>query len=267
MLAEKWGRFMSNTTMPASRSADGEFRVGRVFDRTTAVYTRNFVPFSLVTLIASAPPLLLLAGGMLKTGASAGFGASMYGRGFLMIALYVVISIVLSLLSQAILVYASFQDMSGKPVNLNDSFNIALSRFLPIIGLTILMGFGLWIGFMLLIIPGVILMVRWFVSVPVCVVERLGSWECLKRSAQLTKGHRWKVFGIILLLYLGAGIINQIITYTLTAVGGSMLGLFGTLIWNTVWGAFFAIFVVVTYFELRVAKEGVNIEQIVSVFD
>jgi Membrane domain of glycerophosphoryl diester phosphodiesterase len=261
---------MSNTSMPVSRTADGEFRIGRVFDRTTAVYTRNFLTFSLVTLIASAPPLLLLAGGMLRTGATnsaAGLGASMYGRGFLMIALYVVISIVLSLLSQAILVYASFQDMSGKPVSINDSFNIALSRFFPIIGLTLLMGLGIWIGFMLLIIPGIMLMIRWFVSVPVCVVERLGSWECLKRSAQLTKGQRWKVFGIMLLLYLGAGIVNQIITYTLTAVGGSMLGLFGTLIWNTVWGAFFAVFVVVTYFELRVAKEGVNIEQIVSVFD
>ena len=184
-----------------------------------------------------------------------------------MFALYIVLAIVLGLLSQAILVYASFQDMSGKAVSLNDSFNVALTRFLPIIGLTILEGLGFWIGFMLLIIPGVMLMIRWFVAVPVCIVERLGPFECMKRSAQLTKGHRWKVFGIMILLYVGAGIVNQIITYTLTAVGGTMLGLFGTLIWNTVWGAFFAIFVVVTYFELRVAKEGVNIEQIVSVFD
>jgi hypothetical protein len=34
-----------------------------------------------------------------------------------------------------------------------------------------------------------------------------------------------------------------------------------------VWGAFYAIFVVVTYHDLRVAKEGVDVHEIASVFD
>jgi hypothetical protein len=123
------------------------------------------------------------------------------------------------------------------------------------------------IGFILLFIPGLMLITQWFVAVPVCMVERIGAWQSLKRSAELTKGHRWKVFGIILLLYSGAGIVSQVLTGALTVVGGSMLALIATLIWNTIWSAFFAIFVVVTYYELRVAKEGIDIEQIASVFD
>ena len=41
--------------------------------------------------------------------------------------------------------------------------------------------------------PGIMLMVRWFVAVPACVVERIGPSGSMKRSAELTSGHRWKV--------------------------------------------------------------------------
>jgi hypothetical protein len=46
-----------------------------------------------------------------------------------------------------------------------------------------------------------------------------------------------------------------------------ILALIGGAILNGVWGAFNAIAVVVTYHDLRVAKEGANIEQIAAVFD
>jgi hypothetical protein len=61
--------------------------------------------------------------------------------------------------------------------------------------------------------------------------------------------------------------VGYILTSVLTAIGGTVLAVIATLLWNGVWGAFFAIFVVVTYYELRVAKEGIDIEQIASVFD
>jgi hypothetical protein len=53
----------------------------------------------------------------------------------------------------------------------------------------------------------------------------------------------------------------------LTAIGGEPLALIGDVLWNGVWGAFYAISVVVTYHDLRVAKEGIDIEQIAAVFD
>jgi hypothetical protein len=38
-------------------------------------------------------------------------------------------------------------------------------------------------------------------------------------------------------------------------------------VWNGFWGALYAIFAVVTYHDLRVAKEGVDTEQIAAVFE
>lgn len=40
-----------------------------------------------------------------------------------------------------------------------------------------------------------------------------------------------------------------------------------SLIWSTVWAAFFSIVIVVTYAELRRAKEGISVDEIAAVFD
>ena len=40
-----------------------------------------------------------------------------------------------------------------------------------------------------------------------------------------------------------------------------------SLVWSALWGAFYAILAVVTYHDLRVAKEGLDTDQIAAVFD
>ncbi len=87
------------------------------------------------------------------------------------------------------------------------------------------------------------------------------------RSSQLTKGHRWKVFGLILALLIISAMVTPMVEVIFAAMGGTVLALIGGLVWNGVWGAFYAIAAVVTYHDLRVAKEGVDIEQIAAVFD
>jgi hypothetical protein len=251
-------RAMANTSVSANRGAAGDFRVGRVFDRTSSVYTRNFLIFTLVPLVAYLPSLLL------PTRAD---GMAYQNGGWMIALLAIILTVTLGLLSQAILVYGSFQDMRGKQVDIGESFNVGIGRLVPILGLTILEGLCIMVGFMLLFVPGLILITMWFVAVPICIVERRGPWQSLVRSGELTKGHRWKIFGIVLVLYLVSAIVGYILTSVLTAIGGTVLAMIATLLWNGVWGAFFAIFVVVTYYELRVAKEGIDIEQIASVFD
>jgi TM2 domain-containing membrane protein YozV len=89
----------------------------------------------------------------------------------------------------------------------------------------------------------------------------------MKRSAALTKGHRWKVFGLLLLLILVSLIVAGLLQLVLMQVGSTILVLLGTLLWGALWTAFYSIAVVTTYHDLRVAKEGIDIEQIASVFD
>ncbi len=64
--------------------------------------------------------------------------------------------------------------------------------------------------------------VAWSVTVPVYVVEQTEVFSAFTRSADLTRGHRWRIFGLFV-IYLVAIIIVEMVT---TAFGGvaSLLG-------------------------------------------
>jgi hypothetical protein len=261
--AELMGRSMTDPALPA-RFAEGDFSVGRVLNRTFSVFVRNFLTFFIVTAVASLPTLLLLHAPSVVTQVSSGWDTA---RGVVLGFLAFFVGIVLYTLSQAVILYGAFQDMRGRPVSLTESLAVGLRRFFPIVGLAISMTFCLMLGIILLIVPGLMLMVMWFVATPACVVERLGPFRSMRRSADLTRGHRWKVFGLMLVVFIVSGVVSPTLEAAMRAVGGSTMVLIGTLIWNGIWGAFYAITAVVAYHDLRVAKEGIDIEQIAAIFD
>ena len=125
-----------------------------------------------------------------------------------------------------------------------------------VIGLSIQPEYLQDVGLVLMIIPGLILYAMWFVAVPACVMERLGPRTSLRRSRDLTKGHRWKLCGLALLPIIP----NLGITFGLATAAGPIISWFCT----GIWAAFAAVVGAVTYHDLRVVKD---IEQITDVFD
>jgi len=173
---------------------------------------------------------------------------------------------VLNAISEAVILYSAFQRLSGRPFQPGEAFQRALARFLPLVGLGLLVGLAVGIGFMLLIVPGVILLVMWAVGVPACVVEGLGATESLSRSSALTKGYRWPILGIMFVVGLVNWIGTIILTLALSAAGPVVLALV-TLVWTAAWAVYWNCVLVMIYHDLRVAKEGLNTQQIASVFD
>jgi hypothetical protein len=251
---------MTDASM-AARFSESDFRVGRVINRSIAVLLRNWLPFFIVAVIAYLPLVLVeRAQAMAQTEQNLTLILTLSGVSFILL-------ILLSMLSQAVILQAAFQDMRRQPVNLMESLKVGLRRFFPVIALALMMGFLVMIGFILLIFPGFMLYTMWFVGLPVCVVERLGPWTSLKRSAELTRGNRWKIFGLLVLLMVAGALVSGLIQLALVPLGGAIVALIGKLIVNAFWAAFSSVIVAVTYHDLRVAKEGIDIEQIVSVFD
>jgi hypothetical protein len=263
---------MTDASLPAGRFTERDFRIGQVFSRAWSVFSGNFLKFMVVTGIAGLPPLLVPA-------PAPATPENPFGGAGLSFILIMFLTIVLGTLSQAIVLYGAFQDMRGRPVSLADCLKVGLHRLLPIIGLALTEGVALMLASMLLIVPGLILYMMWFVATPVCVVEQLGPFRSLGRSRQLTKGHRWKLFGLTLAILIPALIVGAILGAVMFAVSGTggflamttalatPLGQVVNLIWSAAWGAFYAVMVVVTYHDLRVAKEGIDTEQIAAVFE
>ena len=244
------------TVIPSvATAAPGEFRIGRVFSRTWALLSRNFPIYFAVSAFAALPSLLLE-----NDSADKGTAAMLSLLGLLGIA-------VLYPLSQAIMLHIAFYDMGGYRVSLSQSVRAALRRWLALIGLIICPGLAAGVGFLLLIVPGVILMVMWYVAMPACVVERLGVSASMARSSALTKGYRWQVFGAWGLIAVSSGAIASVVKGVLGLLGSTGLAMSGSLAWSAFAGAFGASFVAVVYYDLRVAKEGIDIRQIAAVFE
>lgn len=89
---------------------------------------------------------------------------------------------------------------------------------LPLIGAGILAGLGIAIGFLLLVVPGLILLTIWSVIAPVIVVERSGAIDAFGRSRALVKGNGWQVFGVIFVVFL----ISIVATIVLGLIGAAI---------------------------------------------
>ena len=247
-----------------ARPAEGELRVGPIFSSSWDIFSANFVKFFIISAVVGLPDLLARLSVPLVPSVfgpplpAEGYGAPV-GAGTL-------VTTLLNMVAQAVIVYIAFQYLRGQEAPFGVALRKGLARFLPILGCVILLSLGIAIGFVLLIIPGVMLLVRWSVAVPACVLEGLGPVASLGRSAALTRGHRWKIFGILLLIWIASLIIGSLVGL-LTRPMGTTANLFGNFLWTAVWASYYGNVLVMIYHDLRVAKEGVDVDQIAAVFD
>lgn len=240
------------TDVTIDRGSD--FRVGNVLSRAWEIFGPNFLMFFCITLVVALPKFLYLTSNPQTPAHIALFFGAIF------------IGLLLNTIGMAVILFAAFQQLRGRSVRIGEALQRALARFFPLVGLGILMSLGIMLGLILLLVPGVIWSVMWTVAVPVCVVEALGPTESMSRSSQLTKGYRWPIFGIALLL----GFVNLVTTVLVgfaLASFGVVVQAVGTVIWTAVWTAYWNCTLIMIYHDLRVAKEGIDTRQIAAVFD
>jgi hypothetical protein len=190
------------------------------------------------------------------------------------------VALVLSLITQGALMRATVSAEGGDRASFADCAATGLKAALPLLGLGILSGLGIGLGLILLLVPGLILMTMWTVSGPAVVAERLGPIAAMRRSAELTSGARWKVFGLLLLLGIANAMLQGAVAGTITQSSGGGLSMarmmaqggFPT-VWiivsvlvTTVTGAVGAIVQASLYIELREWKEGPALDRLADVF-
>ena len=256
------------TGMPAATPAQAaaEFRVGQVFSRAWTVLSANVGKFLALTAITALPDLAILIPGLSDPETMRQAATNISPSALLAGGATSLVWGILIVITHATVLYGAFQVMRGQSFQIGDSLQKGLARFFAVIGTSICMVIAMMFGFILLIIPGFILLSMFYVALPACVVERLGPFQSLGRSGDLTKGHRWKIFGIWLVLGIVGGIVNNIIGGVLGAAGVAIT-LVVSMVWHALLSAYQAITVAVAYHDLRVAKEGVDIEHIAAVFD
>ncbi len=287
----------------AIAGADAGFRVGAVLSRSISILVGNAPVFGGLALLFTWPLLFVaddvgvddrtvdpatggatwaIGGG----GAAAATIAAVVVVGLFVIALY--------MFATSSMVYGTVQALRGRRAGLGECIRQALPAIPRVVGiavltvlaillvsalcavpglLIVLAGGGIFGGlvmFAAVLIAGIAVYAALWVAVPVAVVERLGVMDSLRRSTSLSKGHRWRVVGILVVLALLNGAAESIATLPFPSVSTgepssaeSVVVFLVTAVF-TAWGAIAA---AVAYHDLRLEKEGTGVNEIAAVFD
>ncbi|HWD70130.1 MAG TPA: hypothetical protein VG293_08025 [Solirubrobacteraceae bacterium] len=158
----------------------------------------------------------------------------------------------------------------GESPTATGSLRFGLRRLLPLLGLTIVYTIGQLLGFVALIITGIWLYAMWSVRVPACVIERAGPFRSLRRSYGLVKGRWWPVAGVLIVSYFMVLVIGGLISGGLIAAAISnsnpsvqfavTISVLSGIISGVLLQPFSAAVVTVLYYDLRIRKEGYDLE-------
>jgi hypothetical protein len=193
--------------------------LGELLDRTFFLYRKNFILF---VGIVALPSLLLLAfqlAGVELQSLHLLLGPA--ARIPWLLATWVV-SLGVTAASQGATVIAVSHVHLGRPVTIAESFAGIKGRILYIALIMIGYWIGIGVGLVLLIVPGIILLLMWALTIPVAVIEDTGLRDSVNRSAELTKGHRGRVFVIGLLFLILLYVVYMIWEIPIFAIMGFM---------------------------------------------
>jgi hypothetical protein len=219
--------------------------VGGVLGEAWGLYTKFFRRFFVVAAIVFLIINLFNAtlGWLVGTGS---------GLTILVALFTAVVSLVGTFWLQGALVYAVDDVRDGR---IDSSIGQLFERVQPyvgrLIGAGILAGLGIALGFVLLIVPGLILLTWWCLIAPVIVLEKKHIGESFSRSRELVRGHAWTVFGIVIITVLASAIASGLIQSIFSFLGPFLRYWIGGTIANAIVDPFIAVALTLMYFHLR----------------
>jgi hypothetical protein len=161
----------------------------------------------------------------------------------------------------------------GEAIDWRSSLSYALHHAPALLWLTLLYIVGLGLATLCFILPAIWLYVAWAFALPVLLVERLRGRAALGRSFKLVRKRWWQTFGVIAVGFILAGIVSALVQSVFVAgifVGNdndAVVLLFSALagvVGLAVTTPFQAALLTVLYFDLRVRKEGFDLELLAS---
>lgn len=268
--------------------------IGELLDRTFTLYRQNFLVFVGIMAVPQLFILLfnILQGALTMMGSTVvapGAGGTNPG-GQIPDLSFLILGAVLPLVTlfvyfamyavaQAATVYAVADLYLGKPATARDSYRRVQGKFRRVTDVLISSGIRIMLGFILLILPGILLMLRYCVAVPAAMLEDLKAGPALKRSTALTAGRRNDAFLIFLLSAILSWVASLIFTWPFVLLQQvllrsgqdlswvSTLSYFGAFAGGVLVGPIATIAFALFYYDCRVRKEALDLQVMLSALD
>jgi hypothetical protein len=250
--------------------------IGEILDVAIKITLRNWKTLiGLVALIvAPIQAIVALVGLSLANDDSLGSLESEtvdpadFGTFFAGIGIIVVLSALSWLLSTAVAFRAVVEAYLGRRSSWRSSLGFVARRLHSLLWLTIVQGVLLVLGFLACVVPGVWLWVAWSVAIPVLFTEDVRGSKALGRSFRLVRGRWWPTFGLVLLGFLLTSVVGGLVQAIFSALFFVAESDFALFLTDTLGGSlssilttpFLAAVITVLYVDLRVRKEGFDLQ-------
>src|ERR1700730_1522609 len=261
--------------------------LGEVLDRTFNLYKNNFLLFTGITAL---PFLVLL---LINVGVAAVQTANLAGphipRGYTrpgpgMVAgavggaiVFMLVYLFLLGAAQAATVFAVSDLYLSRTCGLRECYKRVGGKALRVIAILTLAFLVVCAGLLFFIVPGVILLCRTALAVPVSMLEGSGPIRSIERSMALTKGNALSVFVIILMVWAITAVVTMIFeiplmffvvnaarTHRALPFGVLFLQHLGTFISQVLVAPVATIAFSLMYYNLRVRKEAFDIQHLMA---
>jgi hypothetical protein len=243
---------------------------GTLIGRTFSVWSRNVWRFAGVTVAIQVPSLLVswaLGSPLLRASANP-FAPAPEVTAFVFSGRYWLMMLatwLFGLVQMGALTAGAIQYLAGRSASAGEMLSAGLGRAGPIFLAGLLGVLAADLGFFLLIVPGIVVGLMFSLTVPVVMAERLGPVRSLGRSRALTKGHRWRLLGLFLVVLattatpaMLAAVLSGGVPYLTTVLNLAI---------SAVLGSIAMVAPAVAYHDLRVAKEGADTAQLARIFE
>lgn len=168
-----------------------------------------------------------------------------------------IITLIAAFLVQAALVKAVQDVRDGRvDLNLGETVSAVVPYVLPVAAASILAGIGIAIGFVLLIVPGLILLTFWSLIVPSIVIGGEGVFSSFSKSWRTVRGYAWHVFGTYVLVFLILIVFNIVLGLILLGLPVVWRNLISNVVSGTLVAPFLALVVTLIYYRLTAAHEA-----------
>jgi len=210
------------------------FELSRVGALTFDLIRREFVTvYGFAVAIAAVPAVLSYFAGRDYTLALQaqlqphGAVAAHWSQILPQLLLAYLLSLLATLLIYAVLSWGAVEQLQGRNPTIGERLSAAL-RALPVLAGVVILGYlAIFFASILLLIPGLILMTMWTLVAPAAVCEKIGVFATFGRSSELTHGHRWSIFLLLLIFWLGSaaiGLLALVLGHGISGASGPWYG-------------------------------------------
>lgn len=187
-----------------------------------------------------------------------------------------VLTYLISVLMVLLVLAACFRAISAAYLEqrptVGESLRYAVERLPGLLGAYVLTAAAVAAGFFVFVVPGIWIGVALAVAFPALLFERLGPGRACARSFELVSGNWWRTFGTLLLALLALGVVAVAASSALGAVlaavapgdraiAAVLVTLFDVAVATVLYPVSAAVLTLL-YFDLRVRREGLDVERL-----